>query len=100
MKVKIEMLPNKTSDINFAKEVKDIAKDLIETCARYRVTNLTYNHDYFKIHIEQPVNPFLLLEDNEEKLTDCKYGCCDCIYENSDMCDKCVNSDQYDDENK
>ena len=45
MKVKIEVIPNTTSDINYAKEVKDVAKDLIETCARYRDPNLTYNHD-------------------------------------------------------
>lgn len=51
MEVKIEMTPNKTSDIEYAKQVKDVAKDLIETCKKCGVVRLDYIHDYFKIQI-------------------------------------------------
>lgn len=53
MKVKIEMIPKMNSNIEFAKQVKDIAKELVETCKRCGVDEFVYSHDYFKIHIEQ-----------------------------------------------
>ena len=54
MEVKIEFIPNTISEIEFAERVKNIAKDLIETCSRNGVNELHYSHDYFKIHIKNP----------------------------------------------
>lgn len=53
MKVKIQFMPNTTSEIKFIEQVKNISKDLMETCAKCGVIDLTYKHDYFEIHIEQ-----------------------------------------------
>lgn len=73
MKVKIEFVPHTTSKIEFAEQVKNISKDLMETCARCGVVELTYVHDYFKIHIEQPetiieqdIAPLFQCEDKGE----------------------------------
>lgn len=63
MKVQIEMIPKMNSNIEFAKQVKDIAKELVETCKRCKVDELVYSHDYFKIFIEN---------DNKQK-KDCQY---------------------------
>ena len=54
MKIKIAFIPQKTSQIEYAERVKNISKDLIETCAKCGVVELTYVHDWFKIHIENP----------------------------------------------
>ena len=66
MKVKIEFVPNTISKIEFIEQVKNISKDLMETCARCGVVDLTYNHDYFKIHIEQNITTFFECEDKGE----------------------------------
>ena len=73
MKVKIEFMPNTTSEIKFIEQVKNISKDLMETCAKCGVVDLTYKHDYFEIHIEQPetiqlqdVAPLYQCEDKGE----------------------------------
>lgn len=31
---------------------------------------------------------------------DCKYGCYDCIWQNTETCDKCIDRDMWDDERK
>ena len=72
MEVKIEFIKNMNSVIEFAKQVKDISKDLIETCKMNGVVELTYIHDYFKIYIKQPQdiiqqNIVPLLEETLEK---------------------------------
>lgn len=71
MEVRIEMTPNKTSDIEYAKQVKAVAKDLIETCARCGVFELTYVHDYFKIHIQ---NAQEILQQNHTQILDLVQG--------------------------
>ena len=55
MEVKIEMIPKMNTNIDFAIHLKNIVKDLIQTCTNYGVSELTYVHDYFKIHIKQPI---------------------------------------------
>lgn len=63
MEVKIKFLPQKTSDIDYAKQVKDIAKDLVKMCAECGVINLTYSHDYFEIQISRRI----LLRDKGDR---------------------------------
>lgn len=55
MKVEIEMIPKTSINIDVAKAVKDITKDLIETCKRCGVEELTYKHDFFKIRITDSI---------------------------------------------
>lgn len=55
MRVNIEMIPRMNTSIEFATSLKNIVKDLIQTCRDYEVTELTYTHDYFKIHINQSI---------------------------------------------
>lgn len=55
MKVEIEMIPKMTTQLDTARAVKDIAKDLMETCQRCGVEELTYKHDYFKIRITDSI---------------------------------------------
>ena len=61
--VKIKMVPNKTYAIDYAKQVKDIAKDLISVCKDNGVINLTYSHDFFEIQISKKI----LLTDKGDK---------------------------------
>lgn len=63
MEVKIRFLPNKTSDIDYAKQVKNIATDLVKMCAECGVINLTYSHDYFEIQISKRI----LFKDKGDK---------------------------------
>lgn len=51
MEVKIEITEN--LNIESAKQVKDISKELIETCKNCGVVEFNYSHDYFKICIKQ-----------------------------------------------
>lgn len=51
MEVRIEIVPKMVTSIDFAKQVKDITKELIETCTKFGVNELTYSHDWFKIQI-------------------------------------------------
>lgn len=51
MKVQIDFIPRTTTNIEYAKQVKDISKDLMEICKKCGVCELNFNHDYFKIKI-------------------------------------------------
>lgn len=62
--------------------------------------NVTANVEvtYTSVRVDENDNIIAEWMDLEEG--DCKYGCIDCIFQDTDVCKNCIDQDKYDDEDK
>lgn len=69
-----------------------------ESCGKDFKVKANIEITYTSVRLDEDNNIVDKWLDLEEG--DCKYGCCDCIWQGCEMCNSCVDANRYDDECK